>query len=290
MPQMREITKSLLLQQGYQHFFTANDGDEAFNILEKHPVDIVIADLIMPKVDGLALLQKIRQSQRFMHLPFILATGENDEKKLQEVANKGINGFLSKPFSMSEMEQVLCNIFDPNSPLRIKNRQKLSENLKFIQLKKKANQLEGSILIVDDNAMHITQMASLLEENYHVKVAKSAKSAMKVLEEDPNINLLIVDIKMPDISGFQWIDYLKRQDQFKQIPVIFVSGLKDKKTVLRAYKLGGVDFLSKPFEPELLLTKVNIFMDYKNQIENLNRYMELMFLQLDSSQITRERE
>ena len=286
MPQMREILKSILLQLGYQHILSASNGIEAVGLLANNPVELVISDLIMPKMDGLALLTHIRQNEQLRFLPFVLVTGENEESKLEQVSAKGINGLIKKPFNMSALDQVLNSLFDPASSQRIKNREKLAQALKFIRFEGHQQKEKPKLLLVDDNATHLTQIASILGDEYNIKIAKTAKAAVKILLSETSIDLALIDIHMPEISGLQWMEYVKKQSSFATLPVIFISGVKDENTILKCYELGAVDFVAKPVQAKVLKAKIKLHLSHKKALDNLNNHLELIFMQYQTDNLS----
>jgi len=113
-----------------------------------------------------------------------------------------------------------------------------------------------SILIVDDDNVSIKIMGDILNPYYNVKASNSVEGAFKVLELF-NIDLILLDVIMPFITGYDMLETLKKNKRFKDIPVICITGLDDIMDEYRGFELGAVDYISKPAIPSVLLARVN---------------------------------
>lgn len=114
-----------------------------------------------------------------------------------------------------------------------------------------------SILIVDDDSSSIKTFGNILSPYYKVRAASSVENAFKVLEKFNNIELILLDIIMPFITGYEMLEDLKNDEKYKDIPVILVSGLDDVTDEYRGFELGAIDYIQKPILPSVLLARVN---------------------------------
>ncbi len=131
---------------------------------------------------------------------------------------------------------------------------------------------EIKILIVDDLESNIIYLEHLILMRYKVTVlkAKSGLDALKILEQH-EVALILLDIMMPGMNGFDLIQKIKEEESIKEIPVIIVSGLGDNiKEVEKGISLGAVDFISKPVNHEILLGKIKVFISLYQQKKNLS--------------------
>ena len=108
----------------------------------------------------------------------------------------------------------------------------------------------NDILIVDDEIPNLQLLAELLgKEGYHVREATQPQMAIKsALAQPPS--LILLDVRMPDMDGFEVCKRLKQDGRTCDIPIIFISALQDVKDKLRGFEVWGVDFISKPFQEE----------------------------------------
>lgn len=136
----------------------------------------------------------------------------------------------------------------------------------------------GTILVVDDTPASIGMIQAALEqENYQVLIATSGEKALERIEfVDPD--LILLDIMMPGIDGYETCLQLKSQEKTKDIPVIFLSALSDTFDKVRGFSIGGVDYLTKPVEPEELLIRVKTHIrlnQLEKQLQNMNKELEM---------------
>ncbi|MDA3928162.1 MAG: response regulator, partial [Prolixibacteraceae bacterium] len=115
----------------------------------------------------------------------------------------------------------------------------------------------STILIVDDNKKNLQVLGNILhEQKYKVAMAIDGNSALK-LTPKLQPDLIILDIMMPGMDGFEVCSILKNQESTKSIPIIFLTAKVDLDDIVRGFKLGGSDYVTKPFKKEELLARVN---------------------------------
>lgn len=126
---------------------------------------------------------------------------------------------------------------------------------------------ESKILIVDDIAKNIQMAMNILKnEGYKMFYAKSGTMALELIKEH-DFDLILLDIMMPDMNGFDVCAKLKNEAKTKKIPVIFLSGKDSSQDIEQAYESGGIDYVVKPFITVELITKVNSYVRLK-QLED----------------------
>ena len=134
------------------------------------------------------------------------------------------------------------------------------------------------ILIVDDNNDNRRVLATVLSKNtnYNLTLASDGQSAVEsTFSENPD--LILLDIMMPDMDGYQVADRLKENKTTNDIPIIFITANADSVSVSRAFKAGGIDYITKPFNPEELLARVNAqvkMKQYHNELKYKNKLLE----------------
>jgi signal transduction histidine kinase len=117
------------------------------------------------------------------------------------------------------------------------------------------------ILIVDDREDNLLSIETILEnENYEIVKATSGKAALKILLTQHDFTLILMDVQMPDMSGFETANLIYQREKLKHIPIIFITAHNhNDEHVFEGYKLGAVDYIYKPINPELLRFKVGVF-------------------------------
>ncbi len=126
---------------------------------------------------------------------------------------------------------------------------------------------DSKILIVDDIPKNIQMAMNILKnEGYKMFYAKSGEMTLKLVNEH-DFDLILLDIMMPDMNGFEVCTKLKNEEKTKNIPIIFLSGKDSSQDVEQAYECGGIDYVVKPFVTIELITKANSYVRLK-QLED----------------------
>ncbi|WP_114417611.1 hybrid sensor histidine kinase/response regulator [Marinospirillum perlucidum] len=112
------------------------------------------------------------------------------------------------------------------------------------------------ILVVDDAPENLDIMTSLLSDHYQVKAAINGKIALKIAEKQ-RPDLILLDVMMPEMDGYEVCQHLKASDATRDIPVIFLTALDSADDETQGLKLGAVDYIAKPLNPDILLTRIN---------------------------------
>ncbi len=125
------------------------------------------------------------------------------------------------------------------------------------------------ILIVDDVPENIYILMGILKDRYTVMAANNGARALKIVEMDPSIGLILLDIMMPDMDGYTVCNTLKADPTLKAIPVIFISAMSDLLDIVKGFEMGAVDYITKPFHPQEVLVRVNTHLELQNAKSDL---------------------
>ncbi|MDX9900829.1 MAG: hybrid sensor histidine kinase/response regulator [Aliarcobacter sp.] len=120
-----------------------------------------------------------------------------------------------------------------------------------------------NILLVDDVSENIYSLKMMIEDSFDVNIfsALSAQEGMEILMNE-NIDLILTDVQMPEIDGFEFVEYLKNIEKTKDIPVIFITGIYDKDEYkTKGYNLGAIEYITKPIHDILLNSKLKVYID-----------------------------
>jgi len=120
---------------------------------------------------------------------------------------------------------------------------------------------EIKVLVVDDREDNLFSIETILErDGYHIYKATSGRAALKVLLHQHDFTLILMDVQMPDMNGFETASLIYEREKLKHIPIIFITAHNQgEEKMYEGYKMGGVDFIYKPINPELLRFKVSVF-------------------------------
>jgi len=111
-PTMRRIVRGLLSELGYNEVSEAEDGEEALAVLQKKPIDFVITDWNMPRMQGIDMLRAIRANPRLAPIPVLMVTAEAKREQILTAAQAGVNGYVVKPFTAVTLKEKIERIFE----------------------------------------------------------------------------------------------------------------------------------------------------------------------------------
>ncbi|MCW3075470.1 MAG: response regulator [Bacteroidetes bacterium] len=138
--------------------------------------------------------------------------------------------------------------------------------------------LKIKILLVDDKENNLLSMESIFErDGYQLTRANSGKEALKVLLKEHDFTLILMDVEMPDINGFEAATMIYQRDKLMHIPIIFITAHSyGDENLFKGYKAGAVDYIYKPIQSELLRAKVSVFVDlYKKNHQLISQEQKL---------------
>jgi len=132
--------------------------------------------------------------------------------------------------------------------------------------------IKGTVLVVDDVPKNLQLVSEILDEyDYEVHIASSGTKALEKLQS-VDVDLILLDVMMPDIDGYDTCRMIKDQKALEHIPVIFLTAKSDVESLMRGFDVGGIDYVTKPFNKLELITRIKTHVEMKqakDQIETL---------------------
>ncbi len=125
---------------------------------------------------------------------------------------------------------------------------------------------QARLLIVDDERLHINVLNDMLKGEYAIKVALNGRQALERALSDPRPDLILLDIQMPDMDGFEVLARLKENPDSRNIPVIFLTARDAEKDEARGLELGAVDYIAKPFSPAIVTARIKTHLNLRQSI------------------------
>jgi DNA-binding response OmpR family regulator len=122
---------------------------------------------------------------------------------------------------------------------------------------------DATVLVVEDNPDNLRLLAGILNDSYTVRLAPNGERALATIRKEAP-GLILLDIMMPSMDGFEVCRQLKRNEDTADIPVIFISAMNETVDKMKAFTLGGVDYITKPFKAEEVLARVKTHMTLRN--------------------------
>lgn len=284
---MRKINSSQLTRLGARQILLANNGLEAQKILEARHVDVIVSDWNMPVMSGLELLQRVRSDRKLAHLPFIMITAECEREQIKQLIASGVSSILVKPYNTHDLAQHLARAMR-HRPQATPVAEVQPETFKVRDNKAPRR---PTLLVVDDMPDNLTLIAGLFREEYRVRVAQDGNAALSICTSDDPPDLLLLDVMMPNMDGFELASQLRRHPQASRIPLIFITAMSEEDARQTAMELGAVDFVSKPIDPGLLRLQVNNLLrhvEHHCQVQaDYDGLLDLARLREEVEQITR---
>lgn len=143
--------------------------------------------------------------------------------------------------------------------------------------------LDAKVMIVDDDPINIRNASRILKDDYRIVYALSAKAALEILEEESLEkesqekeipDLILLDIHMPQMNGFEMLEILQAKEEFKEIPVILLTADNDRETEARGLQSGALDFITKPFLDEIVKQRVRRLVELRHLQKKLQEEVE----------------
>ncbi len=128
-----------------------------------------------------------------------------------------------------------------------------------------------TILIVDDALENISFIANLLKDSYRLKIATNGKKALQIAFSHDPPDLILLDIMMPEMDGYEVCRELKANPETRDVPVIFLTAKSDLDDELKGFELGAVDYITKPVSPPIVLARVGTHIRLKRITDYLKR-------------------
>jgi len=235
-----------------------SSAGEARAALQNRSYQGMVLDLDLPDMDGQALLQEIRQDPQYAALPVVIYTERQLDRATEDMLRKlGANvlnaGARSLERLMMETAQFLHRVASA-----------LPENKRALlqQLSPAGGLLKGKhVLIVDDDVRNLFALTGLLEnQGMVVYTAENGKDAIALLNATPEIDIVLMDIMMPEMDGYETMRKIRGEARFGQLPIIALTAKAMKGDREKCLEAGASDYASKPVNSEELLAQLRIWL------------------------------
>ena len=373
-PMNLDVLKGML-QKTKMQLDTATNGEEALQCMRQKEYHMVIMDHMMPVMDGIQALRKMREEKLCPDAPVVVLTANAVGDAKQQYLEEGFDDYLSKPVLYGQLlaktrqhlpvqlldkkreNRSLAEILDRETGLQyccnnedfyremlqsyLKNNRKeeirksfseedwetyriavhalkstslsigataLSEAAKGLEQAAKENKIDkikedhagvmeeyeylllllqkeftkpeaeeinadepegdGKILVVDDDNLNLMFAQKILGDVYRTECVKSGEEAMEFLKKETP-NLILLDVHMPNMNGFEVLDKIMQEERTKEIPVVFLTADNDRETEIEGFRLGAQDFIKKPFVADIMLQRINRILEFDRLRKNL---------------------
>lgn len=240
---------SFHLQKKEYKVLEAVNADEGYKHLKNSHVDLVLCDVSMEGMDGFSFCKMVRQDENYRVLPFIFVTAKSSLEDKQEALDVGGDDIVTKPFDVLELLMKIQALI------------RRADIYKAYTVKKSLEQSTSSeaakiLLIDDDNSLARLFQYNLTKAGFECKTANSATEGFNLAKAYlPDI--IISDIMMPQIDGFQFRKMVMEDPDLKNIPFIFLTSKGGEDDILEGYDLGVADYVLKTAGPRVVVAKVS---------------------------------
>ena len=249
----RDLLSRRLSKEGYT-VATAENGKKALTLLEHETFDLILLDIMMPEIDGIETLQRIRSSPVLREIPVMMVTALNSRNDVCQCIELGANDYISKPFDMLLVKSRVWRCLEGGSYCEIRPG-------------KIAEEPQSNVLIVDDNAVNLDILSRRITKSRHrCYNARDGKQAIELLREH-SIDLVLLDVVMPEMDGISVLKAMKSDPDLQDIAVIMVSANTENETIHTCLKLGADDYISKPFNATILKSRMTPLLKIKKKAD-----------------------
>jgi len=247
-----------LIGDGDVNATDVDSGNAAYDLLKTKKFDCMILDLGLEDLSGFDLLEKIRGDEVVADLPIIIYTGKeltpDEENCLRKYTESVIIKGVKSPEQLLDETMVFLHRVEANLP------EKKKEILRMVH-EKEAVLKNKKILLVDDDMRNLFALSSILEEQQMTVVtAKNGSGGLERLQRESGINLILMDIMMPELDGYETMKIIRSQEKFKKLPIIALTAKAMKGDRMKCIEAGANDYLSKPVDAEKLLSLLRIWL------------------------------
>ena len=233
-------------------------AEEALAALDSGQFDCMVVDLVLPGDDGVRMVERVKTQARYRDLPIVVYTGkeltEDEEARLKKYTQSIIlKSGVNSPERLLKDTALFLHRIEERLPERSKAM--ITETRKA-----EATVVGQKVLVIDDDVRNIFAMTSILEAN-GVKVIYSdnGRGGIEALENDPDIDLILMDIMMPGMDGYQAIHEIRRIPRFRGIPIVAVTAKALPEDRDKCLGAGASDYLPKPVDATKLLDVIRLW-------------------------------
>lgn len=228
-------TKLILEKSGYM-VLTAESGETGLLMLAEQNFDLLLLDVEMPGMNGIETLRIIRKMPGMADLKVMFLTAAAPREELSEAVHLGAKDFITKPCLPEELIRAVEQVCEERSNLLM--------------------------LAVDDEPMNQRLLKMIFGEFYYVECVSSGEEALEFIQRSvPDI--VVLDLNMPGIGGRETFERIKKMEGIGSIPVVFLTADEDEETELDLFRAGAMEFIRKPFIPEIMKERIRRIMELK---------------------------
>ena len=231
---------------------TAGTGREALAALRRQPADCVVLDLRLPDMTGFEVLEELGADQALSEVPVVVFTGRElsaeEDARLHTMARSIVVKGVESPERLLDETALFLHRVVTDLPAE---KQRMLERLTTSD----EDLVDRTVLLVDDDARNIFALSSVLERRgMRVLTATTGNEAIKLIESHAGIAIVLMDIMMPEMDGYQTMEEIRKNANFRRLPIIALTAKAMKGDREKCLDAGASDYLAKPVNTEQLLS------------------------------------
>ena len=256
-PQQNKAIRELV-GNGDVKSFAAYSGEEAFTMLQHEKFDCIIIDLGLPNMTGLQLMEKIKEHEELNRIPIIVYTGRDmDKEEARQLENLADTVVLKTSDSKERLlDETALFLHRVESGLPKEKQQiirKLHRTEEVLKGKK--------VLIADDDMRNTYSLTNVLEEEgMQCYVAENGRVAIEVLKKQKDVDIILMDIMMPEMDGYETTQAIRQMDVFNRLPIIALTAKAMKGDREKCLEAGMSDYIAKPVNIDQLLSLMRVWL------------------------------
>ncbi len=244
----RKLVRALLQKSAY-NILEAVDAESGILLAREHRPGLVLMDIQLPGMDGLSATRIIKQDPGLREIPVVALTAHAMEGDREKAMEAGCAGYISKPFRIKDFLDAIQKFFPDGHEGKLPVEEAIGGKKR--------------ILIVDDDPLNVKLLATKLpNKQYEVFSANSGHEALKKLEQ-ASIDLILLDIIMPGMDGYEVARRIKKDPKTSEIPIIFITALEGTEETIKGLEAGADEFLNKPVSTLELLSRMRSLIHFK---------------------------
>jgi len=234
----------------------ANTGKKALKLIGSKDFDCIILDYTLPDMPGSELIDQVSEMKKKL-TPVIIYSAKDFNRSEMNLLGRSSNTILLKGVNSLEhlLEETVLHLHLNYKDLPPEKR-KIIENIRI-----KEDILTGkNILVVDDDVRNLFALTTVFERyNINVTTAESGREAISILNENPEIDMVLMDIMMPEMDGYETTQKIRREHKNSTLPIIAVTAKAMKGDRQKCIEAGASDYITKPLKIDQLLSLMRIW-------------------------------
>jgi CheY-like chemotaxis protein len=231
---------------------TAGTGRDALDSLRRQPADCVVLDLRLPDMSGFEVLEELSQDKVLSEVPVVVFTGRelsaDEDARLHTMARSIVVKGVESPERLLDETALFLHRVVTELPAE---KQRMLERLTTSD----EDLIGRTVLLVDDDARNIFALSSVLERRgMRVLTATTGNEAIQLLDSNNHIAIVLMDIMMPEMDGYQTMEQIRKNGNFRRLPIVALTAKAMKGDREKCLEAGASDYLAKPVNTEQLLS------------------------------------